>query len=82
VEYLLAHRFLASLDPFSNELRAHAEHLGKVLLADEQRAPIKGAMKGLSLLVPLLLAGCATSYQPEGAREGFSDVMSLSAIRH
>jgi hypothetical protein len=33
-------------------------------------------MKGLFLLVPLLLAGCATSYQPEGATGGFADVMT------
>jgi hypothetical protein len=32
VEYLFAHRFLASLDPFGNKLWAHAQHLGKVLL--------------------------------------------------
>jgi hypothetical protein len=39
MEYLFAHRFLAPLDPFSNELRAHPEHLGKVLLPD----PVAGA---------------------------------------
>jgi hypothetical protein len=33
-------------------------------------------MKGLFLLLPLLLAGCATSYQPEGYSGGFSDVMT------
>ncbi len=28
------------------------------------------------LLLPLLLAGCATAYQPEGFTGGFSDVMT------
>jgi len=33
-------------------------------------------MRSLFLLLPLLFAGCATSYQPEGSSGGFSDLMT------
>jgi len=37
---------------------------------------VKGLMKKLLFLFALLLAGCATSYQPQGFTGGYSDFLT------
>ena len=56
VEYLFAHRLLTPLNPLSNKLRAHAEHLGEVLQGSGREGSSWGNLDS-AYFVSRLIAG-------------------------